>query len=150
MRDLVKGIGCEFLGNCLTTSSITILKLDHNVFGTEGLAQLTNGLCKNKTLTVLSLAYCGLDDKCAKYLQQVLAFVKSELKLLDLQGNALGNDGVHDLFRVLKVNDTLEEVNLADNQFGEPALDKICEVMLVNKSLGGFDLNFNAIYNAGI
>jgi len=31
-------LGCEFLGQGLGGSSITILKLDHNSFGTEGIA----------------------------------------------------------------------------------------------------------------
>jgi len=133
----------------LPTSSITILKLDHNNIGTAGLAELARGLSKNSTLLVLSLAYCGIDKEGSKYLQQILAYVDTQLKMLDIQGNMLQNEGVKELCRVLKINDSLEEINLADNQFGETVVDDICGVMSTNENLGVYDLNYNAIYDDG-
>jgi len=38
------------------------LKLDQNVFGTDGLKLLTEGLSMNSTLQKLSLCSCGIDE----------------------------------------------------------------------------------------
>lgn len=126
------------------------LKLDHNRFGTPGLAKLTEGLAQNNSLESLSLCYCDIDSDGSKYIQQILAFFDSKLIKLKLQGNLLKNTGVFQIFRALEINDTLEKINLADNQFGEgseiPVIDKICEVIVNNKSLGSYDLSFNGLF----
>ena len=132
-------------------SQLTVLKLDHNEFGTEGLEQLSKGLSRSPTLTTLSLSYCNIDEKGVPFLHRILAFIKTDLKFLDLQGNYLKNEGVTDLFKALEVNNTLEEINLADNQFGEDpgVLDAISKVFQTNKNLGAYDFNYNAIYDEG-
>ena len=126
------------------------LKLDHNRFGTAGLAKLAEGLSQNNTLESLSLRYCDIDSDGSKSIQQILAYIESKLIKLKLQGNLLRNKGVFQIFRALEINDTLELINLADNQFGEgsdiPVIDKICEVIVTNKSLGSYDLSFNGLY----
>lgn len=147
-------LGCEFLGQALAGGSLTILKLDHNPFGSEGLANLALGLSKNSVLNHLSLSYCNIDENGAKYLQQILAFIKTDLKELNLQGNQLKNKGTYELFRGLEINTTLESINLADNQFGETGdgeklIEKIQQVFKVNKTLREYDLNYNGIYDEG-
>ena len=132
-------------------SQLTVLKLDHNDFGTAGLEQLAKGIARSATLTTLSLSYCNIDEKGVPLLHQILAYIKTELKFLDLQGNFLRNEGVCDLFKAFEVNKTLEEINLADNQFGEDpnVLEVICKVFRTNKTLGAFDFNYNAIHDEG-
>ena len=129
------------------------LKLDHNRFGTAGLAKLAEGLACNSTLESLSLCYCDIDSDGSKYIQQILAYFQTNLIKIKLQGNLLKNKGVYQIFRALEVNDVLEKINLADNQFGEasdiPVIDKICEVLVSNKSLGSYDLSFNGLYEDG-
>ena len=45
----------------------------------------------------------------------------------------------------------LEKIDLSENQFGEceeiPVIDKICEVMMKNTSLGVYRLKHNGIYD---
>ena len=146
--------GCEFLGQACAGGTLTVLKLDHNPFGTEGLANLAKGLAKNGVLKELSLKYCEIDEEGAKSLQQVLAYTKSDLKSLDLQGNHLRNTGTYELFRAFLVNRILESVNLADNQFGEVGegeklMELVQKVFLENKVLGSYDFSYNAIYDEG-
>lgn len=145
--------GCEFLGKVLHPAAevpLIKLKLDHNRFGTPGLAKLAEGLAQNNSLESLSLCYCDIDENGFKYIQQILAFIDTKLIKLKLQGNLLRNKGVFQIFRALETNDTLEKINLADNQFGETEdialIDKICEVIVNNKSLGSYDLGFNGLY----
>lgn len=130
--------------------SLIKLKLDHNLFGNAGLAQLTEGLAMNNTLESLSLCYCGIDNEGAGYIQQILSYYETKLEKLKLQGNLLKNKGVFQIFRALEINETLEKINLADNQFGEstevPVVEKICEVIVKNKSLGSYNLKFNGLF----
>ena len=45
----------------------------------------------------------------------------------------------------------MEKIDLSDNQFGEceeiPLIDKICEVMIKNTSLGVYRLKNNGLYD---
>ena len=79
-----------------------------------------------------------------------MAYYETKLEKLKLQGNLLKNKGVFQIFRALEINETLEKINLADNQFGEsteiPVVEKICEVIVKNKSLGSYNLKFNGLY----
>ena len=47
----------------------------------------------------------------------------------------------------------LEKIDLSDNQFGEseeiPVIDKICEVMIKNTSLGVFKFKHNGLFDTG-
>jgi len=144
-------LGCSFIADMTPGCNLTVLKLDHNEFGTPGLEELAKGLGRTPSLTTLSLSYCNIDEKGVPFLHQILAFIKTELKFLDLQGNFLKNEGVKDLFKALETNQILEEINLADNQFGEDqeTMDQICKVFTMNKNLGAYDFNYNAIYDDG-
>eukprot|EP00828_Plagiopyla_frontata_P044629 TRINITY_DN7344_c0_g1_i1.p1 TRINITY_DN7344_c0_g1~~TRINITY_DN7344_c0_g1_i1.p1 ORF type:complete len:230 (-),score=47.93 TRINITY_DN7344_c0_g1_i1:114-803(-) len=147
-------LGCEFLGKILSVSSqlpLIELRLDHNVFGTEGLQNLAFGLRMNPTLEKLSLKYCGIDENGAVYLQQILAYINSKLLKLKLQGNVLKNKGIYDLFSGLEVNDSLQRINISDNQFGEDpkvnVIEQICKVMRTNTTLGAYNFRYNGIYD---
>lgn len=51
-----------------------MVKLDHNNFGSEGLAYLAEGLSMNKTITQLSLKYNKIDASGADSLFQILIY----------------------------------------------------------------------------
>ena len=53
----------------LPYSSLKILKLDNNPFGTQGLKNLAYGIRTNPNLTKLSLKYCGIKADGVVYLQ---------------------------------------------------------------------------------
>jgi len=100
----------------------------------------------------LSLAYCDIDKEGAPFIQQILAYIKSELKALDLSGNNLQNDGAYNVFRAVEINSTLSHLNLSDNKFGDQdpkLMNKICDVFKNNKSLGVLELVYNGITEEG-
>lgn len=73
----VTSLGCEFLGKLLTPkmgTNLTVLKLDHNPFGSPGLNHLAKGIRMNKELVVLSLTYCNIDSKGARSLFEILIY----------------------------------------------------------------------------
>jgi len=63
------------------------LKLDFNLFGTSGLANLAKGLASNPSIEKLSLNFCGIDSEGSRYLQEILGYVNSKLWSLKLRGN---------------------------------------------------------------
>ncbi|CAD8102903.1 unnamed protein product [Paramecium primaurelia] len=146
-------LGCKFLSDILhpkCESKLVKLKLDHNQIGSEGLAELTKGLAMNNTLESLALNYCGIEADGARYLQDILANVNSKLYKLKLSGNRLKNEGAYELFRALEINNTLERIKLADNQFhSDPSdqtlINKILSTFELNKTLGYYDLKFNLL-----
>jgi hypothetical protein len=58
----------------------------------------------NRTLTLLSLTYCGITAAGAHSLLEIIIFQQSELKELDLQGNMLENGGVTEVLHACKIN----------------------------------------------
>lgn len=61
--------GCTLLQEIISIDApLQNLKLDHNLFGTQGLAQLCQGLALNTNLKSLSLNYCGIDSLGAIYI----------------------------------------------------------------------------------
>ena len=102
-----------------TKSNLTVVKLDHNNFGSEGLSFLAEGLAMNKVITQLSLKYNKIDASGAKYLFEILIYTQSVLELLELDGNYLRNKGTIELLRGLSIAKNLKQIVLADNQFLE-------------------------------
>lgn len=98
---------------------MTHLKLDHNRFGSEGLRFLADGLCQNKAIEHLSLTYCDIDEKGARYIFEILIYTQSALKELILNGNHLRNEGTIQVLRGVSVAKTLSKFHIADNQFVE-------------------------------
>ena len=64
MNCAITPLGCEFLTRGLDPSlgsTLSVLKLDYNPeIGDAGIAILAECLMKNKVLTMVSLAYCGI------------------------------------------------------------------------------------------
>ena len=61
-------------------TAITILKLDHNNIGSDGVIQLAAGLSMNPTLVMLSLCYCNITAEGAEGLFEIVIYQKSALK----------------------------------------------------------------------
>lgn len=65
-----------------------MLKLDYNPeISNAGVAILAESLCKNKVLTIVSLAYCGITAEGAHSLFEVLIYQGSKCELINLSGN---------------------------------------------------------------
>lgn len=80
---------------------------------------LTLGLRMNPTIDVLSLNNCGLTERSAIHLLEMLIFKDSKIKELSLEGNELTWRGAAMVFKALKLNRFLAVLNLADNKIDE-------------------------------
>lgn len=55
-------------------TAVTVLKLDHNEIGSEGVFELAKGLSMNPTLVSLSLTYCNITAEGAAALFEILIY----------------------------------------------------------------------------
>jgi hypothetical protein len=155
LENKVTPLGCDFISRVLSPqspSAITVLKLDHNDIGSEGMMNLSKGLTMNKNLEELSLTYCNIDAEGAVPLFEILIYTKSGLKRLNLTGNHLRDEGIIKLLRGVSAAKVLEEFHIADNQFGDE--DNVMQAfkfcMKNNTTLGHYDLKFNSIGDDGV
>lgn len=155
LENKITPLGCDFISRVLApecNSALTILKLDHNDIGSEGIMNLSKGLVMNKTLEELSLTYCNIEADGARAIFDFLIYTKSGLKKLNLTGNHLRNEGIRKVLRGVSCAKQLEEFHIADNQFDDK--DEILQAfsfcMTRNKVLSHYDLRFNAIQDDGI
>lgn len=149
-------LACEFLGKILSPavpSAISILKLDHNALGNQGIKNLALGLCTNPNLKFLSLGFCGIDGKeGGRAVLEIIIFQYSTLEELDLQGNLLRGDGVLQVLHGMQINKSVTKLNLSDNQFGEEksVVDALLDMMRMNETLNTLDLRYNGFYDTGV
>ncbi|GMH92453.1 hypothetical protein TL16_g12351 [Triparma laevis f. inornata] len=141
--------------SCMMNMSLITLALDYNMsFGSEGVAALCLGLRTNSTLKKLSLKYCNLDGDAGGPLGEVLAFTRSGLNILDIQGNHVGGKGLLDMCPGLQRNKSLTQLVLADNDISEAEVDneslkKFAEVLLIHPTLTSVNLLYNRFGGAG-
>jgi len=146
--------GCRALGVAIMVGgnkSLQTLRLDYNNdIGSEGVSNICRGLRSNCTLLQLHMPFCGIDAIGGKSLSDALAFRALGLKLLNLEGNHIGDEGLAFLCPGLEANVSLVELNLADNGIGTNAHDlapisMFAGVISGHKTLTSLNLNFNRL-----
>jgi hypothetical protein len=136
------------------TKTIVCLELDHNPIGDGALDIIQNSsLNQNGSIKRLSFKYCGLKD-CPKLFATFSSI--SNLLLLNLDGNQLGDSGLISICRALSNNICLEELYMKSNEIKNQAisgiysLDAIRSVFgTVNTTLKELDLSLNFIDESG-
>ncbi len=161
----VTPLGCEFVSRMFDIqlpTKIQILTLDYNNFGNHGLANLMENIQKNKILTYLSMAYCGIEELGIKFMKNYLMSPECGLKKLILQGNPLKNPGVNELITSLLNNPSLEELNINNVQFGGVKIDEgkgaklddtignLQSLMVTTNSLLCYNLKYNFTNEQGM
>jgi Ran GTPase-activating protein (RanGAP) involved in mRNA processing and transport len=132
-RNDVESIGAAGFGICLEkNSSLRILDLSNCDLDDIGCAAIAFGLRSNSTLETLILSDQALSDMGAVEIGNCLKLAgeKSGLKSLQLQRNAIRNIGANGLAAMLKVNKSLIELRVDDNEItneGAAALGLVLE-----------------------
>jgi Ran GTPase-activating protein (RanGAP) involved in mRNA processing and transport len=145
-------LGCEFISRIFDKENkISILTLDYNTFGNEGLGSLMDKLKDSKTLTYLSLAYCNIDQNGVKYFNDYLTSADVCLEKLVLQGNPLKNVGMQQLINIIYDNTSLEEINLNNILFGDSkeTMQSLVSLMKNNLTLLAYSFKYNFITDQG-
>jgi len=152
LNDNIGPLGCEFIGRIFEPSlpcNLMMLTLDYNTFGNEGLNNLLNYLPTNVTLTHLSLNYCGIDEKGIPFFEKYIPVTKT-LEHLYLMGNPIKDEGVTNLCSYLLNNESIEEVNLNNVNFGtnEDCINKLIYLFENNMAIQIYHVKFNFITEA--
>lgn len=105
----------------------------------------------SKSLTYLSLAYCGIDENGVKYLSDYLSTKEINLEKLVLQGNPIKNVGMSELLKVLLENSSIEEINLNNVLFGNniDVMKELVYLMQENTNILAYSFKFNFINDQG-
>ncbi len=115
---------------------------------TSGLDYLGKGLCCCVGLVELSLSGCGVTGKEAKSLAKAL-MENNTVKSLDLSYSMLGNDGIFHISSSLKVNSTLQNLNLTNCSLFAMDIKVLVDSLLSNTSLLRLVLSHNLISDSG-
>jgi len=95
--------------------TLLTLKLDYNnTLGSDGIIALAKGLKLNSTLQVLSLKFCGIDEKGGNALSEIIAFPRTAMQTLNLEGNHLCGEGLKRMCPGLQSNSSLRKLSLTD------------------------------------
>ena len=105
--------------NTQSKCNLTILKLNHNPIGSEGMKYLAEGLRQNKNINQLELTYCNIDEAGAMSIAEVLLFQGSTLEEINIGGNHLKNKGAIIVFKGAAAAKNLKKLQIQDNQFME-------------------------------
>ena len=153
--------GCAFLGHGLAEGGNTTLKklsLDHNPgIGDAGCRGLCEGLRTNSSLEALGLEFCGIGPDGARRIAQVIYTPTCKLKTIRLMGNKILRQGFVNLAMGLKKNETVQVLDVGDNEIGEYpptdtdrlALEQVIEMLVDNKTLTALNLDLNFIGSSG-
>jgi hypothetical protein len=75
---------------------------------------VAKAIIDNKRLLNLELIYCSIAERSGECIKKALAKNKS-LRLLNLEGNHLGNDDILAILEGIKINRVLKEINVSRN-----------------------------------
>ncbi|XP_050300749.1 leucine-rich repeat-containing protein 34-like isoform X2 [Anthonomus grandis grandis] len=129
--EVLRAQKCEFdghdmemlLGGLRVHTNLSLLDLAANRIGNHGVEILTQWLRTRPKLTALRIASNGITTRGAKALSIHLPF--SRIRLLDLQNNKIGDQGLADLFDSLKKSTQMRVLYIWGNDLGNVALAKL-------------------------
>lgn len=64
---------------------------------------------------MLSLTYCGIDEKASRALFEILIYTRSQLEEVNLAGNMLRNEGAIQVLKGVSIAKSLKKISIADN-----------------------------------
>ncbi|XP_068734578.1 NLR family CARD domain-containing protein 3-like [Montipora capricornis] len=131
-----------------TNSTVTMLRLSHNLIGNSGAAALAKAVEINSTLTVLNLSYNGIGDSGAAALAKAVE-INSTLTELGLSYNAIGDLGAAALAKAVEINSTMTELHLGSNELSDSGVAALAKAVEINSTLTELHLNSNKIGDSG-
>jgi hypothetical protein len=136
------------LAQVLKTSTIvTSLSLEN--LNPKGQAVLTNALKENNSLTSLAIDFSHIDTQGAAELAEVLKKHDCALVSLSLHQSEIDAAGVTALAGAIEKNQTLTELDLGTNKFGDQGAIALVGAIEKNQTLTSLKLSINKIGDPG-
>jgi len=139
--------GIEYHGSCAIGNALVLntglreLWLKHNSIR-NGFEFIAKGLQKNKTLRILRLDYNLIGQYCmSSYYSLVDALrMNNSLEVLDLSDNQIGEIESACILEALINNTTLRDLNLSANPIGTRGAKAISDLLIHNSTIDTLDL----------
>eukprot|EP00842_Homolaphlyctis_polyrhiza_P003722 jgi/Hompol1/4350/HPOL_003591-RA len=118
-NDLTQAHSGIIAGICRESVKLKALVLDYNHFG-QGSNQIIQALCDNQgcIISKLSMRYCGLDTETSTLLGTLISTLPT-LRMLDIGGNTIGDEGLPPISRALAKTRSLTTLGLAFNEISD-------------------------------
>jgi Ran GTPase-activating protein (RanGAP) involved in mRNA processing and transport len=110
-----------------------VVSLHNEQFNHKQIIEFAYALSRNTTITELYMRYCRLDDFSVKAIAKALKY-NQNLKILDLYGNIISENGAEDLVKAFKSNKTLTNIELGYNDINADASAALKLLTSRNKS----------------
>ena len=123
--------GAMHISTLLQNHNFVCLKLSHNIFKDEGVANIANALSYCPNLAYLDLSSNKIEDKGISYIVDALLLCQchsSTLTELDLSSNKIGNKGASCIAQLLS-QCSITSLNLSCNQIKNGGAQKIENVL---------------------
>ena len=135
----------------LKASKVEHLKLDMNTIGDIGLIALANGLKINQSMISLDL-YCNdFGELGVKSLMSATCSRTSNLQILSLRANRIGDDGAKVIASKLNRCTSLQSLNIGYNEIGDEGGIAIAESLTHNTTaLKELTMSWNSLGNKSI
>ncbi|EGF83511.1 hypothetical protein BATDEDRAFT_34245 [Batrachochytrium dendrobatidis JAM81] len=126
---------------CRESNKLKILMVDHNYFGGKGCAQIIDALSENSTgaFQKLSMRYCQMDESASPALEKLISHHLT-LRVLDIGGNQLRDQGLLPISRALLCTKTLMTLGLAFNEISDTLVQSNLPFADLCKSIGSSTL----------
>jgi Ran GTPase-activating protein (RanGAP) involved in mRNA processing and transport len=140
----IRDDGVKILADTIkTTTTLKVLSLKDNKIGSKGIQMLAAAISASGTLSDLDLAYNKFGNEGTKYIAQTLkpstvskglfglqsTTIDSNVQMLYLQGNEIGDGGVAFLCDAMKSNKSLKHLFLQGNRIGERGIMELAHIL---------------------
>ncbi|KAF9112627.1 hypothetical protein BGX27_003085 [Mortierella sp. AM989] len=130
-------------------ANIKSLKMEGNTISQQASKMMFEAWKFNKTISILSLARSGVNDKTIKYLSRVIS--KNEtLRILDLSGNHITAQGAEVLAEAMIVNRGVNRLCLQSNNIKKAGAVHLAKILAKNRVIRHLNIGSNGLGAEGI
>ena len=143
--------GAELIADALCNNIVLKdLKMSRNDLHNDGAAVIFRGLMHNTKLKELDLSWNCISSKGAcKIVESKLAlFPSSNLEVLNLSHNGLGDSGAQALSDMLKEKSSLKLLDISSIGLSDVGADFVCDSLMHNSTLQHLNMSGNNITSA--
>ena len=130
-------------------ANIKSLRMEGNTISQQASKLMFEAWKFNRTISTLSLARSGVNDKTVKYLARVIA--KNEtLKVLDLSSNHITAQGVEYLAEAIILNRAVTRLCLQSNNIKKAGAPHLAKILSKNRVIRHLNLGSNSLGADGV
>ena len=122
------------ISECLTNSSLQILKMPDNYISSKGMKKIVEGIRNNKSLQTLDFSNNRISDDGVKAISEYLQSDNCKLQKLNLSSTSMTSKGAGYIADAIRLNATLmlQELNISYNNISDNGIEAISKQLMNN------------------